>query len=383
MKLPVGFQAAGVASGIKASGKLDLALICSDKPLYWAMTTTQNTICAPFILRNRSRYTSEQLVKAIAINSGIANCLTGEQGFLDNDDFVAAIAISLNTKVTDILTASTGVLGQHLPVDKIKAATAKLKESLNDNVDVDVVAKAILTTDTRPKLVAVNLSSGARIVGVAKGSGMIHPNMATMLAFIMTDVDLPQADLREFWPKLVTNTFNQVSVDGDTSTNDTALLLSSHRVPGNKVEVKKALKILCSKLAKKIALDGEGANKLITVQISGARNNDTANLAAKSVAQSPLVKTAVHGNDPNWGRILSAIGAAGIVIHLADVSVQIQEEMVFKGQPLEFNAEALSTKMVSDEVVIKVDLKVGDSSGEAWGCDLSPDYVRINADYHT
>ena len=381
MKLPAEFQAAGVAAGIKSDEKLDMGIICAKVPLYWAMTTTQNTIRAPFIVRNRARYISEQPIQALAINSGIANCLTGDQGFSDNDDFAAAVATNLQIKLAEVITASTGVLGERLPVDKIKTAMPKLKENLSDNCDA--IADAILTTDTRCKKVAVNLSSGARIVGIAKGSGMIHPNMATMLVFVMTDVDIPQKEMREFWPQIVGRTFNQISIDGDTSTNDSAFLLSSHRIPSNKNEVKEILKIMCSKLAKKIARDGEGASKLIAVQVVGARNDEQADLAAKSVVRSPLVKAAVHGNDPNWGRVLSAIGAAGIVPNLADVSLHIQEEKVYHGKPLEFDAQTLSGKMSNEEVTIKVNLSAGTSSGEAWGCDLSAEYVRINADYHT
>ncbi len=382
MKLPAEFQATGIAAGIKDEGQLDLGLIYTNVPLYWAMTTTQNTIRAPFIVRNRARYISEQPVQAIAINSGIANCLTGDQGFLDNDDFATVVASTFHIKIAETLTASTGVLGTCLPIDKIKAAAPKLKEALAD--DCNSISEAILTTDTQCKKVAVNLSSGARIVGIAKGSGMIHPNMATMLAFIMTDVDVPQEEMREFWPQIVNRTFNQVSVDGDTSTNDSAFLFSSHRVPSNNDEFKEVLAVVCSKLAKQIARDGEGANKLITVQVSGARNNEEADLAARSVVKSPLVKAAIHGNDPNWGRVLSAIGAAGVVPNLADVSLKIQEESVYsEGKPVEFNAKALSEKMMTEEVIIEVDLAAGTAMGEAWGCDLSAEYVKINALYHT
>ncbi len=381
MKLPAEFQSTGVAAGITSEERLDLGIICANVPLYWAMTTTKNTIRAPFIVRNRARYISEQPIQAVAINSGVANCLTGDQGFLDNDDFAAAISTNFHIKIGEVITASTGVLGERLPIDKIKAAVPKLKESLS--TDCNSISEAILTTDTQSKKVAVNLSSGARIVGIAKGSGMIHPNMATMLVFIMTDVDIPQEEMREFWPQIVARTFNQVTVDGDTSTNDSAFLFSSHRIPSNKDEVKEILTIMCSKLAKKIARDGEGASKLITVQVTGARNLKEANLAAKSVAQSPLVKSAVHGNDPNWGRVLSAIGAAGVVPNLADVSLHIQEEKVYQGKPVEFDAKSLSEKMANEEITIRVNLAAGTALGEAWGCDLSSEYVRINAEYHT
>ena len=382
MKLPTEFQATGIAAGIKNSHKLDLGAIYAKVPLYWAMTTTQNTIQAPFITRNRTLYASEQPVQVIAINSGIANCLTGDQGRVDNDDFATAVASSFHTKVVETLTVSTGVLGTCLPMDKIRGAVPRLKETLSD--EYDSISEAILTTDQQCKKAVANLSSGARIVGIAKGSGMIHPNMATMLAFVMTDAAVSQKEIREFWPKIIARTFNQVSVDGDTSTNDSAFLFSSHSIPSNIDELKEALILVCSQLAKQIARDGEGASKLISVQIFGALNNEEADLAAISVVKSPLVKTAVHGNDPNWGRILSSIGAAGILPNLADVSVKIQEEAVYKeGKPVEFDTKALSKKMMNEEVIIKVNLAGGTASGEAWGCDLSAEYVEINSLYHT
>ncbi|MEZ4630537.1 MAG: bifunctional glutamate N-acetyltransferase/amino-acid acetyltransferase ArgJ [Deinococcales bacterium] len=381
MKLPVGFKGLGAATGMKASGNPDLAVIFSQYPLAWAMTTTQNALKAPFILRNRSRYTSEQPIRAVAINSGFANCLTGDQGFIDNDDFVAIVGTVLNLKAQDVLTASTGVLGQRLPVDIIRENLPKLISQLGD--DTGPVAQAIMTTDSGTKQVATNLRSGARIVGIAKGAGMIHPNMATMLSFVMTDASINQQKLRELWPQIVKRSYNQISVDGDMSPNDTAMLLSSGRVYADEEEFAEALLKVCEKLGQKIARDGEGATKLLVVNVKRARNDDEARKAARAVIVSPLVKCAAHGNDPNWGRILSAVGAAGLIYSFGNVSVRIQGDTVYDGGPKPFDVDSLSAKMAAEELVIDIDLAAGEGKSTAWGCDLSPEYVRINSDYHT
>ncbi len=381
MKFPVGFQGIGAATGMKASGSPDLAVIYSRYNLSWAMSTTQNALKAPFILRNRSRYSSEQPIRAIGINSGVANCLTGDQGFIDNDDFVAIIGNVLNLRAQDVLTASTGVLGERLPVEKIRAALPDLTASMS--VDVGPVAQAILTTDSCTKQVATNLRGGARIVGVAKGSGQVHPNMATMLAFIMTDANIPQHRLREMWPNIVDQSFNQITVDGDTSPNDTALLMSSGRQHAEEDEFEEGLLRICEKLSQKIAQDGEGSSKLLTVNIRNARSPEDARKAARSVVSSSLVKAAIYGNDPHWGRILSAIGAANLVYSFANVTVKIQGIQVYNGAPTNFDIETLSAKMAKEEVIIDIDFNGGEANSTAWGCDLTPQYVRINSDFHT
>ncbi len=381
MKFPVGFQGVGAAAGMKSSGTPDLAVIFSRYNLNWAMTTTQNALKAPFILRNRSRYSSEQPIRAIGINSGIANCLTGDQGFIDNDDFVAAVGGILNLRAQDILTASTGVIGEPLPVEKIRQALPDLATKMS--VDVGSVAQAILTTDSCTKQVATNLRSGARIVGIAKGSGQVHPNMATMLAFVMTDANIPQHRLRELWPTIVNGTFNQISIDGDTSPNDSAILMSSARQHAEEDEFEEALVRICEKLSQKIAQDGEGSSKLLTVNIRNARSPEDARKAARSVVESSLVKAAIYGNDPHWGRILSAIGAANLVYSFANVSVKVQGIQVYNGAPTDADVEQVSAKMAKDEVIIDIDFNGGASHSTAWGCDLTPQYVRINSDFHT
>jgi glutamate N-acetyltransferase / amino-acid N-acetyltransferase len=383
MKLPVGFQASGLSAGIKESGKPDLGVIYSPYPLYWAFTSTENTLKAACVSRNRSRFTSLQPVHAVIVNSGNANCANGEQGIWDNEDMAGYAANVLSLKrVQDILTASTGVVGQRLPVDKVKGSLNKLARQMTD--DSTSFAEAILTTDSQAKQIAVTLDSGARIVGIAKGSGMIHPNMATMLAFVMTDAALPQETLREIWPKVVNNSFNQVTVDGDTSPNDMAILLSSHQVKANPTDFTNALLEVCSKLAQKIARDGEGATKLLTVKVTGARNELEARHAARAVVRSPLVKAAIHGSDPNWGRILVAVGNSGAVSDMASLSIKLQSYLVYQGKSFEFDAAAVSGAMkAASEVVVEIELAAGTTSATAWGCDLSAEYVRVNADYTT
>ncbi len=378
MRLPKGFRGAGVATGIKASGKPDLALIAGQVGLSWALASTTNTLKAPFVTRNAQRYGSGEEVRAVAISSGNANC-AAQGDVAANEAFVAAVAKRLGVVSQEVLTLSTGVIGHALPVGKIEAALPNVALS----GEVEPIAAAILTTDLVLKTAEVELGGGARVVGVAKGSGMIHPNMATMLAFVLTDADVPQADLREVWAEVVNGSFNQVTVDGDTSPNDTALLLSSQQTLADTEEVTGALLSVCQDLAKQIARDGEGATKLLTVQVTGAKDVEEARRAARAVVLSPLVKAAAHGNDPNWGRILSSVGATGVALDLAKLSIRVQGQEVYCGEARAFDAEEVSRKMDAPDLSIEVDLGVGEAAGKAWGCDLSADYVRINADYHT
>ena len=382
MKLPVGFQATGISAGLKPSGKLDLGAIVSDYDLHWALASTENMLKAPCVSRNRARYASHKGVRGIIVNSGNANCANGESGVWDNEDFagLGAAALSLGG-VQDVLTASTGVVGKRLPINKIRVAMPNLGKNLK--MSSDTFAEAIVTTDHHLKQIAVNLSSGARIVGIAKGSGMIHPNMATMLAFVTTDANIPQETLREIWSEVVPRSFNAVTVDGDTSPNDMAFVFSSHQVKADVQEFAEKLLGVCQGLAQKIARDGEGATKLITVNISGARNKKEARLAAREVARSPLVKAAAHGNDPNWGRILVALGASGAVLNTDSAKIKLQTITVYDGEPKDFDASLISSSMSVNDVTIDAHLAAGDSSATAWGCDLTREYVAINADYTT
>ena len=382
MRAPRGFELAGVTAGIKESGRSDLGLIYSPHPLAWALVSTTNLVKAPCVSRNRARFAAGSAVRAVVVNSGNANCANGERGTWDNEDLAGAAAATLGLdRVQDVLTASTGVIGVPLPVERLKEAMPRAVGDLTG--DTAAFAEAILTTDTVAKEAAVTLSTGARVVGVAKGSGMIHPNRATLLAFVMTDARVAQEELRELWPRVVDRTLNQVSVDGDTSTNDMAVVLTSQRVPADVEELEVALVDVCGKLARKVARDGEGATKLITVRVVGGRNEGEARAAAKTVAGSMLVKAAVHGADPNWGRVLAAVGRSGAVCDLANVRVTVQGVELYRGAPLPFDAAQVSRLLGEEEVLLEADLAAGTATAEAWGCDLSAEYVRINADYTT
>jgi glutamate N-acetyltransferase/amino-acid N-acetyltransferase len=379
--LPKGFSAAGGKAGIKASGRLDLALLVSTRDLAWALTSTQNRLKAPCVTRNRARFLSGEAVRAVVISSGNANCATGEAGVWDNEALAEAAAEALGITPQQVLTASTGVVGHKLPIEKLQASIPGVAQRLGDNLEA--AAHAILTTDLVPKVESVTLPGGARITGIAKGSGMIHPMMATMLAFVMTDAIVSQEALRALWPRVVDKSFNQVTVDGDTSPNDMAIALASGFVATETSELERGLLLVAQGLAQRIARDGEGATKLITVRVSGARSEREAREAARTVARSPLVKAAAHGNDPNWGRILIAAGYSGVTMDVANARVALQGEVVFHGTPKPFDEAALSAKMKGKDLLIEVDLAVGDAEGLAWGCDLSREYVAINADYTT
>ncbi len=381
MRLPQGFRTAAGTAGLKVSGKPDCALIVADAPLRWALAATTNTLEAACVTRNRARLKSEGPVRAVVINSGNANCATGARGVRDNDLFATAAAAALGVLPDDVLTASTGIIGEPLPVEKLGRVLPIMTAHLSD--DAATLARAILTTDLVEKTAEVTLESGARIVGVAKGSGMIHPNMATMFGFVLTDADLPQGALRSLWGDVVMRSFNQVTVDGDTSPNDMAFLLANPRVAVDEDEFTWGLTQVAQDLAKRIARDGEGATKLLDVQVTGAETDAEARRAARAVVLSPLVKSAAHGNDPNWGRILSSVGASRVALSLDAVSIYVQGVEVYRGAPGRFSAAEVSAKMAAETLEIRVDLAVGTGSGRAWGCDLSAEYVHINADYHT
>jgi glutamate N-acetyltransferase/amino-acid N-acetyltransferase len=382
MKLPMGFRASGVRAGIKPSGKPDLGLVTGDRPLVWALTTTRNLVRAPCVTRNRARAASEAPVRALVVNSGNANCANGDGGIWDNEDFAASAAHALSLgRPQEVLTASTGVIGRKLPMDRVRASLPLAIADLGD--DVDAFADAILTTDLVPKTAEVEFGGGTRVVGVAKGSGMIHPNMATMFGFLFTDAQVDQAALREAWRGIVRRTFNQITVDGDTSTNDMAIVLSSNRRAAAMDDLTGALERVAGELARAIARDGEGATTLITVDVRGGRDEADAMAAARSVAGSSLVKAAVHGRDPNWGRILSAVGQAGVVADLGAIAIRLQGTEVYRGAPTPFDADAVSQAMRGPDVRIEVDLAAGSAEGQAWGCDLTADYVKINALYTT
>lgn len=382
MSVPRGFQLAGITAGIKKSGRPDLGVVYSDAPLAWAYSATTNAVAAPCVTRDRALHAAGGPVRALVVNSGNANCANGEQGVLDDVELAASAARALGLDGPGaVLSASTGVIGHRLPIETLATAMPKLAEARGE--DESPFARAILTTDLTSKVATAELSGGARVLGVAKGSGMIHPNMATMLAFVMTDAQVDQAALRALWPRVVDRSFNQVTVDGDTSTNDMAVALASGLVPADVTELESALTSVCADLAKMIARDGEGATKLITVRVTGALTEAEARRAARTVAGSSLVKAAVHGADPNWGRILAAVGRADVSLDLRSVRVLAQGYELYRGEPQPFDARSVSAALRAADVLLEADLGVGSAAGEAWGCDLSEGYVRINADYTT
>jgi glutamate N-acetyltransferase / amino-acid N-acetyltransferase len=383
MKLPLGFRTAGIAAGIKRSGRPDLGLIVGDDPLTWAMVSTENLVKAPCVTRNRARHAALHPVRAIVVNAGNANCANGDTGAWDNEHLAAIAARSLGLeRVQEVLTASTGVIGKPMPMDRVRAGVPLAVAALQSD-DADDLATAILTTDLVTKQVEVTLPGGARVLGIAKGSGMIHPNMATMFAFVLTDAVADQRSLRRTWREVCDATFNQVTVDGDTSTNDMAFAFASNRMRCDPDDLAAAIMQVSEGLARAIAADGEGATTLLTVEVRGGRTPDDARRAAKAIASSSLVKSAVHGRDPNWGRIVSAIGQSGVVADIDNLRVRLQGVEVFHGTSQPFDEAAISAAMHGPEVVVEIDLAAGEESARAWGCDLTADYVRINAEYRT
>jgi len=380
MRLPEGFTAGAAASGIKPSGRPDLALVRIEPQADWAYVATTNRAAAPCVLRGRELFAGGGGLRALAVNSGNANCATGAEGVRDDRRFAELAAARLGLEPEEVLTASTGVIGVPLPVAKIETRI----DAIELGRDLEAFAEAILTTDTRVKLSERSLPGGARVVGVAKGSGMIHPNMATMLAYLFTDAAVDAGELRGRWPGIVQATFNQVTVDGDTSTNDMAVLFASGRAgPVPDGAFWEAVHAVARDLARQIARDGEGAEKLITVRVRGAASEAEARGAARAVAASALWKAAVHGNDPNWGRILVALGYSGARFDPGRVTIRLQGTTIYEGGAVPFNGVALSQAMQAEEVVVDVELAAGGGAGEAWGCDLTEGYVKINAEYTT
>ncbi len=380
MRLPIGFRAGATQAGIKPSGKPDLALLVSGTPCNWAFVGTLNKAAAPCVARGRQLLRSGQGLQAIVVNAGNANCATGEQGIWADARMAELAAAQLQLAPEMVLTASTGVIGQPLPVEKIEAALPHIRLGL----EIDPFMEAIMTTDLVPKMAEATLSSGARVVGVCKGSGMIAPNMATMLAYIVSDAAVPQEELRRGWQGVVDKSFNQVTVDTDTSTNDMAVLMTNGAAgPVDLAEFWQAVERVCVELARKLARDGEGATKLLTVRVTGAVSDSEARKAALSVAASPLWKSAVYGNDPNWGRIMMALGKAGVALEPDKVRITLQGIPLYAGKVLPFDRAQASQAMQAEEVLVEADLGLGEGQGTAWGCDLTEGYVRINALYTT
>jgi glutamate N-acetyltransferase/amino-acid N-acetyltransferase len=389
---PLGFRAAGGRGGLKTEGP-DVALIVADAPCAAAAVFTTNLVVAAPVIVSREHLAGGP-VRAVAVNSGCANAVTGAEGMEDARTMAVLAAQAVGCAEREVLIASTGVIGHRLPMDLLQMGITAAADRLSADDDAEA-ALAIMTTDLVPKTVTaeIPLSAGpARIGGICKGSGMIAPNMATMLGFLTTDADVAPDALQAALSAAVRPTFNSVTVDGDTSTNDSVFLLASGaarnpRITRGSEEYDTFVNVLtlaCDALARQIARDGEGATKLAVVDVRGAKNEQDARKIARTIAESPLVKTALFGNDPNWGRILAAAGRSGAAFDPARAELSIGSvPMVRDGAPVPFNADAAHAALAKDEVEIHVDLNSGPGHARFYTCDFSYDYVRINAEYHT
>lgn len=396
---PQGFKGAGCHIGIKKKNK-DFALIVSDVEAKAAGTFTTNVVKAAPVLWDRQIVENSDYVKAIAVNSGIANACTGQQGEAANEQFASIVAKALHVEKENVLICSTGVIGKQLSTAPIEAGIDQVVDMLSDSESAGIdVATSIMTTDTKPKHIAVEIEIDGKIVTIGaccKGSGMIHPNMATMLGFITTDINISKELLSKALKAVIPDTFNMISVDRDTSTNDTVLLLANG-LAGNKEIVqedqhyeifKEALYYVNEYLAKCIAGDGEGATKLLEVNVYNSVDVAQAKVIAKSVCTSPLVKTAVYGNDANWGRLLCAMGYSGVIFDPYQVDLYIESEfgkikLVENGMATDYSEEEATKVLSSEYVKANIDMKSGKAKATAWGCDLTYDYVKINADYRS
>jgi glutamate N-acetyltransferase/amino-acid N-acetyltransferase len=389
---PKGFRAAGVSAGIKARGGLDLALVVSDAPAAAAAVfTTSRAQAAPVVVSKTHLARSRGLARAIVVNSGCANACTGDSGLQVARDMAAETARLVGCPDEQVLVASTGVIGVTLDIARIRASLPAAAAALSPDQGA-AAARAIMTTDPFPKEAAVRLSLGGREVtigGMAKGSGMIEPMMATMLAFVTTDAAVPPALLDRALRAAVDDTFNAITVDGECSTNDCVVVLANG---GSGATVDEAgyprfvdgLKAVCLSLALGIVRGGEGATKLVTVTVTGAASPAEARKAAKAIANSPLVKTAIHGGDPNWGRLIAVAGRAGVAFELSRAAVRIGPVTLFEnGRPHDERAPEAARWLTAPDVGVTVDLGSGDASSTVWTCDLSAEYVRINAEYRT
>ena len=390
--LPHGFRFAGVACGIKPSGKRDLAIIAADRPVVAVGVYTQNQVVAAPVVLCRQR-TPSSAVRAVVASSGNANACTGEVGLADANTMVEHVAEQLGCSAAEVLVMSTGVIGQHLPMEcvlnGIDQACAKLGAGSDSFL---AAAHAILTTDDGVKVATRSLNvdgQSFRVAAMAKGAGMIAPNMATLLAVVLTDAPLSQNAAQTLMADACNQSFNRCSVDGHTSTNDTALLLASgagEPLAGESLQqLSEAVDQACIELAKKLVADGEGASHVIAIHVHGAAEDAAAERIARTVAASPLVKTAIAGGDPNWGRIVSAAGYAEAAIDGPRTSLSILGQPIYlRGAPVEFDASALSEKMKRSREVA-IELTVGTGPGEAtfWASDLTVDYVKFNSEYTT
>jgi glutamate N-acetyltransferase / amino-acid N-acetyltransferase len=400
---PKGFKAAGITAGLKASGLPDLALIVSDVEAIAAGVFTTSQVRAACVDYCQKRLQEKPYIRAILCNAGQANAATGEQGWKDAIECANLLSNQLQIAPESILLASTGVIGQRIKMEAMLTGIPQVVEALSDKGS-DHAAKAICTTDLVPKTIALETiidERPVRIGGICKGSGMIHPNMATMLAFVTCDAAVSPALWQQMLSRATDRSFNQITVDGDTSTNDSLIALANgqSRTPAitemnaaaQKIEA--MLTAVCQYLARAIARDGEGATCLIEVEVTGANSEKDARQIAKTIVGSSLVKSAIFGRDPNWGRIAAAAGRAGVNFDQNNLRIKLGDFLLMEnGQPLDFDRPSASQYLKNaasgeylkgDTVLISVNIGNGHESGKAWGCDLSYDYVKINAEYTT
>lgn len=395
-----GYEAAATAAGIKYTDRTDMAMIYSQVPCIAAGTFTTNVVKAAPVRWDMQAVKSGANVQAVIVNSGIANACTGEEGFGYCRETARAAAAALNISENGVLIGSTGVIGKQLPIDKVSAGIMALAEKKKPSLENGTgAAKAIMTTDTCEKEIAVTIQVGGQTVtigGMAKGSGMIHPNMCTMLAFLTTDAVIAKETLQKALSEDVGDTYNMISVDGDTSTNDTVLLLANGMAENPEIvyetedyqKFKEALHVINEYLAKKIAGDGEGATALFEVKAIGCESVEQAKTLAKSIVCSNLTKTAIAGHDANWGRILCAMGYSGAQFNPEKVDLFFESkagrlQIIENGTAVDYSEEKATKILSESEVTAIADVKMGDKEATAWGCDLTHGYIDINADYRS
>lgn len=389
---PAGFVAGGVFTGIKAPapGKLDVGMLASETPAACAAIFTKSRVRSAAVMLS-SLHVRNGKAQAVVVNSGVSNVATGERGMRDAYEMCESAGRKLGIAAKDVIVGSTGVIGRPLPMDKVRDGIERVHLTRGGGDDF---ARANMTTDTHPKACAVRFDAGRHAYSIgacAKGSGMIHPDMATMFCWITTDAAVERQTLRMALVAAADVSLNMISVDGDTSTSDTVAVLANGAaggppiVPGTPAAAafQRALEHVCVHMARLLARDGEGATKLIEIRVEGAYGLRDARAAARTISSSPLVKSAVHGNDPNWGRLLMAVGRSGAALDLARTRVWLGDVLVYDGAPIEFDERAASRQLCREEVLLRVDLGVGAASATAWGCDLTPEYVHINSDYTT
>ncbi len=395
-----GFMAASCEAGIKYKNRTDMAFVFSKKPCTCAGTFTSNVVKAACVQWDQKIVYSGVPMHGVVINSGIANACTGKEGFDACEATARAVEKTLDVPYNTVAVASTGVIGMQLPVDKLVAGVEAMSKTLDDSISAGTAAsKAIMTTDTVNKEVAVTFEVGGKEItlgGMSKGSGMIHPNMCTMLAFLTTDINIEKALLQEAVSEVVKDSFNMITVDGDTSTNDTLLVMANGEAGNEMVKeksddynaFKEALSFVCTFLAKKMAADGEGASKLFEAKVVNAKSKDDARTLSRAIVGSNLSKAAIFGCDANFGRFLCAMGYSGADFDQNDVELFFESangrlKVFDKGTPIVFDEDEALKIMKADAVTVFVDMHEGSEEATAWGCDLTYDYVKINADYRS